>query len=163
LDFVIDTLFGTFCLSKLQKDKLASAITSCLSKPQAVPAKLVAKVTGLTNSISLVTGPVSGLFSRFLHRALAQRSNWYSKLDLDSAARFELQFWQQNLHLFASKPIWRGHSLLRVLFYDAGGQGWRGHLEIGASKYEAHRSWAAHEKHSVTGYYITLVHMATVP
>jgi hypothetical protein len=73
LGFVVDSLFGQFRLSGLQKSKLLAAIDKCLSNPAAVSAKLLARVTGLTNSLSLVVGPISGLFSRFLHRSLNQR------------------------------------------------------------------------------------------
>ncbi|GAQ88451.1 reverse transcriptase [Klebsormidium nitens] len=150
LGFVVDTLFGQFRLTAIQKAKLSSAIQSCLRSPRAVPAKTVARVTGLIQSLSLVTGPISGLFSRFLHRALNSRSSWYSKVSLDSAALSELQFWQSRLSLFHSRDIWRKHSLLRVLYYDAGGNGWGGHLEIGSAKHEAHGPWEPHEVHGIT-------------
>jgi hypothetical protein len=150
LGFVVDTLFGQFRLTALQKTKLESAIQSSLRNPRSVPAKTVARVTGLITSISLVTGPISGLFSRFLHRALAACSSWYSKVQLDSAALGELQLWKVQLSRFQSRDIWRRHSLIRVVYYDAGGQGWGGHLEIGSEQHEAHGSWEEHEVHGVT-------------
>jgi hypothetical protein len=149
LGFVVDTLFGQFRLTALQKTKLDSAIQSCLRTPVSVPAKTVARVTGLITSLSLVTGPISGLFSRFLHRALATRSSWYSKVQLDNAALRELQFWRDQLPRFQSRDIWRKHSLLRVVYHDAGGQGWGGHLEIGSEQHKAHGSWEEHEVHGV--------------
>jgi hypothetical protein len=75
LGFVVDSLFGQFCLSNLQKSKLLTAIDKCLSNPSVVPAKLLARVTGFANSLLLVVGPVAGLFSRFLHRSLNQRQS----------------------------------------------------------------------------------------
>lgn len=149
LSFVVDTLFGQFRLTALQKTKLEAAIQACLRNPRAFPAKTVARVTGLITSISLVTGPISGLFSRFLHRALAARASWYSKVQLDTAALRELQFWRVQLPRFQSRDIWRRHSLLRVVYYDAGGHGWGGHLEIGTEQHEAHGAWEAHEEHGV--------------
>lgn len=73
LGFIVDTLFGKFRLTSSQKQKLRTSVELCLQSPSRVPAKLVARVTGLAQSLSLVTGPVSGLFRRYLHRALAQR------------------------------------------------------------------------------------------
>jgi hypothetical protein len=73
LGFIVDTLHGVFRLSARQKDKLRDNISTCLSDPQHVPAKLLAKVTGLLASMSLVTGPVSGLFSSFC-TALSRRA-----------------------------------------------------------------------------------------
>jgi hypothetical protein len=70
LGFLIDTLHGVYHLTARQKDKLHKAIASCLCQSSRVPSNLLARVTGLITSMSLVTGPVSGLFSRFLHRAL---------------------------------------------------------------------------------------------
>lgn len=92
LGFIVDTLHGVFCLSARQKDKLRDNISACLSDPQHVPAKLLAKVTGLLASMSLVTGTVSGLFSRFLHRALATRTLWRGSVSLDSSALAKLAF-----------------------------------------------------------------------
>lgn len=124
-------------------------IQACLQRPQSVPAKTVVRVTGLIASLALVTGPISGLVSRFLHRALATRSSWYNRVQLDSAALGELRFWRDQLPRFQSRDIWRRHSLLRVVYYDAGGQGWGGHLEIGSEQHEAHGSWEPHEVHGV--------------
>ncbi|GAQ87463.1 reverse transcriptase [Klebsormidium nitens] len=149
LGFVVDTLFCQFRLTALQKQKLSSAIQACLRSPRAVPAKLLARVTGIITSFSLVTGPISGLFSRSLHRALASRTSWYSKVPLDAAAVADLQFWQANLPLYQTRDIWRRHSILRVIHYDAGGHGWGGHLEIGKGRHEAHGAWEQHEVHGV--------------
>ncbi|GAQ93012.1 reverse transcriptase [Klebsormidium nitens] len=149
LGFVVDTLFGQFRLTALRKAKLAAAIDLSLRAPLAVKAKALARITGLITSLSLVTGPISGLFSRYLHRALASRSFWYSKVALDSAAVSELHFWKEHLPRFESRVIWRKHSLLRVLYHDADGQGWGGHLEIGSVRHEAHGAWEAHEVHGV--------------
>jgi hypothetical protein len=149
LGFVVDTLFGQFRLTAFQRPKLDSAIQACLQRPQSVPAKTVARVTGLIASLALVTGPISGLFSRFLHRALATRSSWYSRVQLDSAALSELSFWREQLPRFQSRDIWRRHSLLRVVYYDSGGQGWEGHLGIGSKQHEAHGSWEPHEVHGI--------------
>lgn len=150
LGFVVDSLFGQFRLSGLQKSKLLAAIDKCLSNPAAVPAKLLARVTGLTNSLSLVVGPISGLFSRFLHRSLNQRRSWYSKVALDTPAISELHFWRDHLERFQARDIWRRFSLLRVVYYDAGGQGWDGHLQIGSDRHDAHGFWERHEEHALT-------------
>lgn len=37
--------------------------------------------------------------------------------------------------------------MLRVLYYDAGGNGWGGHLHIGPEVHEAHGSWEPLERH----------------
>jgi hypothetical protein len=114
-----------------------------------VPAKLLARVTGLVTSLSLVTGPVSGLFSRALHRSLNLRKSWYDSVRLNPSALAELRFWDKNLSHFESRSIWKTHSFLRVIYYDAGGQGWGGHLQIGADFHQAHGSWAPDEVHAV--------------
>jgi hypothetical protein len=136
-------------LTALQKDKLRLAIDKCLLNPTAVPAKLLARVTGLANSLSLVVGPISGLFSRFLHRSLNQRRSWYSKVALDGPALSELCFWKQHLEKFQARDIWKRSYLLHVVYYDAGGQGWGDHLQIGSEIQEAHGSWESHEEHDV--------------
>jgi hypothetical protein len=59
LRFIVDTLFGKFRLTSSHKQKLRSAVERCLQSPARVPAKLVARVTGLAQFLSLVTGPVS--------------------------------------------------------------------------------------------------------
>lgn len=147
LGFVVDTLHGKFHLSATAKAKLASAISSCLASSPSVPAKALARVTGLVASMSFVTGPVAGLFTRFLHRTLDSRSSWRSSVALDDDARSELQFWQQSLPEFSSRPIWRPSSLVHVLQYDAGGDGWGGHLTLNGVQHEAHGFWAPSEVH----------------
>jgi hypothetical protein len=147
LGFVVDTLHGLFHLTAARKRKLQEAISACLASCAKVPAKLLARTTGLITSCSLVTGPLSGLFSHFLHRALNTRSSWRATISLDPAALGELQFWQSSLEQFSSKEIWPQHSLLRVLHYDAGADGWGGHLIVDGQEHKAHGFWAPHERH----------------
>jgi hypothetical protein len=106
LGFVIDTLHGVYHLTARQKDKLRETSASCLRQPSRVPSKLLARVTGLITSMSLVTGPVSGLFSRCLHLALNTRSSWRARVSLDPAALAKLSFWQANLERFSARAIW---------------------------------------------------------
>ena len=147
LGFVVDTLHGKFHLSAVAKNKLAAAISRVLANPSSVPAKALARVTGLIASMSFVTGPVAGLFTRFLHRALDSRTSWRSSVFLDAAALSELRFWQSSLPDFSSRPIWRLSSLVHVLQYDAGGDGWGGHLVLDGVQHRAHGFWNSDEKH----------------
>jgi hypothetical protein len=96
-----------------------------------------------------VTGSLLGLFSHFLHRALNLRSSWHASVSLDEPACGELRFWQQSLEHFSSREIWRFPSLLRVLQYNAGADGWGGHIVIDGHEHQAHGYWDAHERHGV--------------
>lgn len=149
LGFIVDSMHGVFRLSARQKTKLRDAISECLRSPARVPAKTLARVTGFITSMSLVTGPVSGLFSRFLHRVLNERASWRSLLALDLPALNELRFWQQSLEQFSSRPIWRDHSLVLVLHYDAGADGWGGHFLLNGVEQRARGVWARDERHGV--------------
>jgi hypothetical protein len=152
LDFVVDSLQGVFRLSALQKDKLQQAISSCLERPLRVPAKLLARVTGLVTSMSLVTGPVSGLYLRFLHRALKSWTSWQASISLDSQAIGELKFWQQHLESFSSRSFWPSASLTRVLHYDAGANGWGGFISVRGQEHRAHGVWTEHERHGIKSF-----------
>jgi hypothetical protein len=90
LGFDVDTLHGVFHLTAHQKDKLRTAIDKCLQQPHKVLAKLLACTTGLITSMSLITGSVFGLFSRFLHRVLNTRASWNATVSLDPPACAEL-------------------------------------------------------------------------
>jgi hypothetical protein len=149
LGFVLDTYHGVFRLTAQQKLKLQQAITSCLNQKSKVPAKLLARVTGLLASMSLVTGAVSGLFSRSLHKVLNSRVSWRSSVALDDRALEELSFWQQSLESFSSRSFWPFGSLTRVLHYDTGADGWGGHLTIDGVKHRPHGVWEPHERHGV--------------
>lgn len=149
LGFVVDSLHGVFRLSSVQMKKLLDSIKTCLVSPSKVPAKLLARVTGLITSMSLVTGPVSGLFSRFLHRALNTRLSWRSSVILDPAAVGELRVWQSHIESFSSRPIWRPRSLILLLQYDAGADGWGGHLVVKGVEHHARGAWASGERHGV--------------
>ena len=149
LGFIIDTMHGVFRLSARQKTKLQDAISECLSAPSRIPAKSLARITGFITSLSLVTGPVSGLFSRSLHRVLSSRTSWRSILSLDQPALTELRFWRDSLEQFSSRPIWRDHSLVLVLNYDAGADGWGGHFLLHGVEQRARGVWAHDERHGV--------------
>jgi hypothetical protein len=149
LGFVIDSFHGVFHLTALQKEKLRSAIASCRADPSRVPAKLLARVTGLITSMSLVTGPVSGLFSRFLHRDLDTRSSWRDRISLSSSALQELGFWLTNLEALSTRSLWPVASFTHVLHYDAGANGWGGHLVVNGQEQRAHGAWAEDERHGV--------------
>jgi hypothetical protein len=149
LEFVIDTFHGVFCLTGLSKDKVCSAIASCLANPSQVPAKLLARVTGLITSMSLVTGPVSGLFSCYLHRDLDTRSSWQGKVALRSQALVELGFRLTNLENFSTRSLWPVASFTHVLHYDAGANGWGGHMVVNGQEHRAHGAWASDEPHRV--------------
>jgi hypothetical protein len=149
LGFVIDSFHGVFRLTALQKDKLRSAIASCLANPSQVPTKLLAKVTGLITSMSLVTGPVSGLFSRYLHRDLDTRSSWRGIVALSSQALVELGFWLTNLESLSVRSLWPVASFTHILHYDADADGWGGHLIVDGQEHCAHGAWAADERHGI--------------
>jgi hypothetical protein len=149
LGFVLDTYHGVFRLTAQQKLKLQQAITSGLNQKSNVPAKLLARVTGLLASMSLVTGAVSGLFSRSLHKVLNSRILWRSTVALDDRALEELSFRQQSLESFSSKSFWPSGSLTCVLHYDAGADGWGSHLTIDGVEHRTHGAWEAHERHGV--------------
>jgi hypothetical protein len=149
LGFVIDSFHGVFRLTGLSKDKLRSAIASCLANPSQVPAKLLARVTGLITSMSLVAGPVSGLFIRYLHRDLDTRSSWRGKVALSSQALVKLGFWLSNLDNLSTRSLWPVASFTHVLHYDAGANGWGGHLVVNGQEHRAHGAWASDERHGV--------------
>jgi hypothetical protein len=138
LGFVIDSLHGVFHLTALRKAKLQEAVAACLASPTRISAKLVARTTGLITSLSLVTGSLSGLFSRFLHRALNTRNSWRASVSLDEPALGELRFWQSSLSKFSTRAIWPAHSLIRVVHYDAGADGWGGFVTIDGQEHRAH-------------------------
>lgn len=50
---------------------------------------------------------------------------------------------------FSSRPIWRPHSLILVLQYDAGADGWGGQVVVQGVEHRAHGAWADDERHGV--------------
>ena len=74
-------------------DKLLVSIDNALSQ-SSLPARQLASVTGSIISNMLVFGNVCKLMTKSLHRALDRRDEWESRVDLDHAARKELEFWR---------------------------------------------------------------------
>ncbi|GAQ93297.1 hypothetical protein KFL_014250010 [Klebsormidium nitens] len=93
--------------------------------------------------------PSARLFSRSLHRVLSSRTSWRSILSLDQPALTELRFWRDSLEQFSSRPLWRNHSLVLVLNYDAGADGWGGHFLLHGVEQRARGVWAHDERHGV--------------
>ena len=77
-------------------DKLLVSIDNALSQ-SSLPARQLASVTGSIISNMLVFGNVCKLMTKSLHRALDRREGWESRVDLDHAARKELEFWKSNV------------------------------------------------------------------
>ena len=83
-------------------DKLLVSIDYALSQ-SSLPARQLASVTGSIISNMLVFGNVCKLMTKSLHRALDRRVGWESRVDLDHAARKELEFWKDNVSLLNSR------------------------------------------------------------
>ena len=77
-------------------DKLLVSIDNALSE-SSLPARQLASVTGSIISNMLAFGNVCKLMTESLHRALDRREAWESRVDLDHAARKELEFWKSNV------------------------------------------------------------------
>ena len=77
-------------------DKLLVSIDNALSQ-SSLPARQPASVTGSIILNMLVFGNVCKLMTKSLHRALDRREGWESRVDLDHAARKELEFLKSNV------------------------------------------------------------------
>ena len=86
-------------------EKVLVSIDNALSQ-SSLPVRQLNLVTGSIISNMLVFGNMCKLTTKSLHRALDRREGWESRVDLDHAARKELEFWKSNVsHLNSTWPF----------------------------------------------------------
>ena len=121
-------------------DKLLVSIDNALSQ-SSLPARQLASVTGSIISNMLVFGNVCKLMTKSLHRALDRRVGWESRVDLDHAARKELEFWKVNVSLLNSRSFADAvRRPSRIVYSDASAVGCAAFIAIDDMPV-SHKNW----------------------
>ena len=109
-----------------------------------VMARTLASVIGKIMSMSLAIGPVSRLMTRSLYTVLNVRDFWCQFLPISIEARYELEFWLNQIDNLNGQGIWHSPSAVRVVYTDASNSGYAGYT-VEHGYHIAHRLWSEEE------------------
>ena len=140
LGFHIELNRSVFAVPSEKIESLKSAIKLIKEVPQ-VPARLLASVIGKIITMSLGLGPVTRLMTRSLYAHLNCRTAWCQKLNLNTEALQELEFWDQQLLSFNGQFIWPRPSAVRFAYSDASRTGYGGYI-VEHGKLVANGQWS---------------------
>ena len=104
LGLIIDSRDLTFNIPDCKIQDIKSLIAEVRARKR-VKVKLVARLVGKLQAVRLATGPIVAVLTRSLYVAVAAAKSWKSWIKLTEMAKFELQWWQENLQLVAKFPI----------------------------------------------------------
>ena len=131
---------------RVPEDKITRLISSLSSirYPARVPMRAVASVVGQIMSMSLALGSVARLRTRAMYAVINSCTSWSAFVRLTEEAMLELEFWQSNVTVLNTQPIWFKPGATRVVYSDASDSGYGGYsVEVGPNI--AHGPWSVHE------------------
>ena len=134
LGFLVDTLAGHFGIPEDRLAKLQAGLES-LAAGHRVQARLAARVTGQTISMSLAMGNVARLFTRNMYNAIDTRLSWQSHIELNADCQADIDFWRGLPRQSLTQPIWGVQADVPavLLACDASRIGWGGLQVVGAT------------------------------
>ena len=74
-------------------------------------------------SMSLALGPVARLRTRAMYAVINSCASWSVFVRLTEEAMLELEFWQSNVTVLNTQPIWFKPGATRVVYSDASDSG----------------------------------------
>ena len=105
---------GFWCLFRdltfsIPADKVTNIVALCkqlLSMDRSrVRVRELASLVGKLQAVRLATGPIVSIMTRSLYVTVDQAQTWSSWITLDPLSRFELEWWEKNLHVVDRFPI----------------------------------------------------------
>ena len=162
LGFTIDLADGKFYIQEKKLDKLKNAVKS-ISALEKVPVRALGSVVGQIMSMGLALGPITRLRTRALYALINSSTSWSDRLQINTEAQMELNFWAENIDSLNGEPIWFRSGATRVVYSDASSSGYGGYsVELGNEV--AHGLWSADEAHlSSTWRELKAVYLVLLP
>ena len=106
LGLVINTNPLSLCITPKRMKKLFSKIDDALAHPE-VSARQISAISGSIRSQEIVLGQITALFSRNMHRFVADSASWDAKRSITGRVREELRFWRMNAEALNMKALER--------------------------------------------------------
>ena len=128
LGYIVDMGANRLTVGHSRVLKLKAILERLLASPRRVHVEDLARVTGMLQSTHLAVGHLVRIFTRYLYDLMGQTplSVWIWHLALN------LVLWAAVLASLSPQaawaPLWLDPHIEKVLFTDAGAQGWRGFL-----------------------------------
>ena len=92
-----------------------------------IPVGVVASVVGQIMSMSLALGPVARLRTRAMYAVINSCTSWSAYVRLTEESMLELEFWQENVAVLNTQPIWFKPGATQVIYSDASDSGYGGY------------------------------------
>ena len=115
-----------------------------ICKETLVRARKLASVIGKIMSMALAIGPVSRLMTRSMYALLNTRDFWCQNLPISDVAKFELDFWLNQVDNLNGRGIWHSPSAVRIVYTDASDTGYAGYT-VEHGYHIAHDLWSEEE------------------
>ena len=160
LGLVIDSLKMEFEIPPAKLVRLLEG-AKILLKARRFKVKALASWVGLLQSVRLAVGPLVSLMCRSLYDVIKSAQYWSSYVKLTNLARFQLEWWVENLEELNGYPICKEPTVVKFEFSVAGDASNRGFFvyKLGSKQRLSSRPFtAAESEESSTFKELTAVH-----
>ena len=142
LGFSLNLQAGTIAVPEEKLESLKHQLLCVRANP--LSARALASIIGKIISMSLGIGPISRFRTRSLYALLDTRRSWSDLLQLNTAAREEIEFWLSSLEFYNGQTIWVKPSATRIVYSDASDSGYGGYV-VEHGPHVAHGQWSEWE------------------
>ena len=127
LGLEIDSRDLTFNIPQDKIEKIKSVAVEILARKR-IKVKLLARFVGMLQSVKLATGPIVAVMTRSLYHTVASAPSWSSMVVLSDMAKFETNWWHDNLNEVSKYPFSDSLSTTPVVFETASDASGVGHF-----------------------------------
>ena len=127
LGLEIDSRDLTFNIPKDKISKIKSVAADIKARSR-MKVKLLARLVGMLQAVKLATGPIVAVMTRSLYHVVASAPSWSSNVQLSEMAKFELNWWLDNIDKVSKYPFSDLLSTTPVVFETASDASGVGHF-----------------------------------
>jgi hypothetical protein len=129
LGYVADLSSGIFTVPEKRVDKARLITNFIFQKKCCVSSRLVARLAGQIQSMSLALGPICRLWTRNIYVFIESKFIWDCPSLLSESAIEEVKFWKNQFDNLKGSPIWHLKSKVDLFsFSDASDNSWGGYV-----------------------------------
>ena len=123
----INSLDLTFNIPQDKIDKVKSVAVEIKARKR-FKVKLLARFVGMLQAVKLATGPIVAVMTRSMYHTVTAAPSWSSFVILSDMAKFELNWWLDNIHKVSKYPFSDSLSTTPVAYETASDASGVGHF-----------------------------------